>query len=227
VIAQGGLGFRLSTPPTPTSIILELSATDCVIPAGARLRLSVRNHYLVKAAAVESFRTVPLFVSSTTLVEHSPLSASRLVLPLRSEPGLDATTTARDMAVATYAWGGFQDLGGGLAGTSGVPALTGTGTFVAVSAMSLHLQGAAAAMPAAVVLGSGASPTPLFGGVLVPTPEVVVFTAIDAGGQLVESFAWPTGLPARWTFTSQCLVLDAGANGYVAFSNALRGVSPP
>jgi hypothetical protein len=81
-------------------VTVELSATDCVVPAGAQLRLSVRNHYLVKAAAAESFRTLPLFVPATFGVEHSSGMASRLVLPLRSEPGLDVVTAAREILLS-------------------------------------------------------------------------------------------------------------------------------
>ncbi len=79
-----------------------------MVPAGARLRLSVRNHYLVKAAAVDSFRTLPLFVPSTVLVEHSPGMASRLMLPLRAEPGLDAVTSTRDVLLSQPANATFQ-----------------------------------------------------------------------------------------------------------------------
>jgi hypothetical protein len=93
--------------------------------------------------------------------------------------------------------------------------------------MQLQLQGAAPNAPAALVFGAGEAPQSLFGGTLVPAPEIVLFGATDAAGAAGLSFVWPAGVAARWTFTSQYLVLDAGAGGNVAFSNALRGIAPP
>jgi predicted acyl esterase len=103
VIAQGGTGVRLANAPTTTTVAFDLSATDCVVPAGARLRLSVRNHYLVKAAAIESFRCMPTFVPSTVAIEHRPGMLSRLTLPMRPQVGLDASTAATTLDLATAA----------------------------------------------------------------------------------------------------------------------------
>lgn len=108
VIAQGGRGVRQAGLPTPATIVIEMSATNCVVPAGSSLRLSVQNHYLVKPATSDTFRTVPLFVTSTTQIEHSPTMASRLLLPMRTEPGLDAVTATRDIQLAQPASVQFQ-----------------------------------------------------------------------------------------------------------------------
>jgi predicted acyl esterase len=107
VVAQGGRGAFLAGGPTPTTLTIELSATDCVVPAGARLRLSVRNHFLVKAAAVESFRCMPPFVPSTTAIEHRPGMASRLELPMRPFVGLDAATATTSLDLAQPAPASF------------------------------------------------------------------------------------------------------------------------
>ena len=100
VVAQGGIGVRLASAPATTTVTIEMSATDFVVPAGARLRLSVRNHYLVKAAAIESFRCMPVFTSSSVAVEHKPGMLSRLTLPMRPSVGLDASTPATTLDLA-------------------------------------------------------------------------------------------------------------------------------
>lgn len=100
IVAQGGTGVQLATAPAATTVAFDLSATACVVPAGARLRLSVRNHYLVKAAAVETFRCIPPFVASTVAVEHKPGMLSTLTLPMRPQGGFDATTATRELSLA-------------------------------------------------------------------------------------------------------------------------------
>lgn len=99
VIAQGGTGVRQAGGPTPATVTIELSATACVVPAGARLRLSVQNHYLVIPAATEAFRYMPFFTTSRVDLEHKPGATSRLVLPVRAEPRLDVTTDATELSL--------------------------------------------------------------------------------------------------------------------------------
>lgn len=107
IVAQGGTGVRLAAAPAPTTVAFDLSATACVVPAGARLRLSVRNHYLVKAAAVEGFRCIPPFVASTVAVEHKPGMLSTLTLPMRPQGGFDAVTATRELSLAQPAPAAF------------------------------------------------------------------------------------------------------------------------
>jgi predicted acyl esterase len=100
VLANGGRGVQLATGPGATTVAFELSAVDCVVPVGARLRLSVRNHYLVKPAALEGFRCIPAFVPSIVAVEHRPGMLSTLTLPMRPQVGLDAATAATALDLA-------------------------------------------------------------------------------------------------------------------------------
>jgi predicted acyl esterase len=100
IVAQGGTGVRLAAAPASTTVAFDLSATDCVVPAGGRLRLSVRNHYLVKPAAIEEFRCIPPFVPSTVAIEHRPGMLSQLTLPMRPQVGLDAATATTQLDLA-------------------------------------------------------------------------------------------------------------------------------
>lgn len=70
------------------------------MPAGGRLRLSVRNHYLVKPAALDAFRCLPPFVPSTVAIEHRPGLLSQLTLPMRPQVGIDAATATRQLDLA-------------------------------------------------------------------------------------------------------------------------------
>ncbi len=172
VVAQGGIGVRLAQAPAPTTVAIELSATDFVVPAGARLRLSVRNHYLVKAAAVEAFRCMPVFTSSSVAVEHKPGMLSRLLLPMRPSVGLDATTPATTLDLAQPAVVPFS--------LRSSPALAGSPYFLLGSLLG---QGPAAALP------GGGSIHLWFDGLtsslLDPTPNPLFpgfFGALDATG---------------------------------------------
>jgi predicted acyl esterase len=100
IIAQGGRGVFLANAPTVATVVIDLSTTSCVVPAGGRLRLSVRNHYLVKPAAVEAFRCIPPFVPSSVAIEHRPGLLSQLTLPMRPQVGIDAATATRQLDLA-------------------------------------------------------------------------------------------------------------------------------
>ena len=100
IIAQGGRGVFLASAPTVATVVVDLSTTSCVVPAGGRLRLSVRNHYLVKPAALEAFRCLPPFVPSTVAIEHRPGLLSQLTLPMRPQVGIDAATATRQLDLA-------------------------------------------------------------------------------------------------------------------------------
>lgn len=100
IIAQGGRGVFLASAPAVATVAFDLSTTACVVPAGGRLRLSVRNHYLVKPAALDAFRCLPPFVPSTVAIEHRPGLLSQLTLPMRPQVGIDAATATRQLDLA-------------------------------------------------------------------------------------------------------------------------------
>ena len=117
------------------------------------------------------------------------------------------------------------DRGHALAGTPGDPILSGTGPLTAGSVVGLDLANGHGGQPAFLVAGSTEANLPLFGGHLVPLPDLLVFQVVtDAAGQLSLSATWPAlppGTPIYW----QVLVLDPGAPAGVAFSNGLLSIS--
>jgi hypothetical protein len=121
----------------------------------------------------------------------------------------------------------WTDLGFALAGASGFPVLSGTGTLQAGTPVTVELQ-AAAPSALATLFGSVASvPQPFKGGTLVPVPPLIArLLMTDAAGGIALAFAeWPAGLSGL-TLDLQYAIQDAGAIQGVALSNALSADVP-
>lgn len=121
----------------------------------------------------------------------------------------------------------WDDLGLGLAGTHGVPALAGTGPLLPGTTLSLSLSGALANSLAYLFLGFDRIDVPFKGGVLVPAFQpplgILVPLATNGSGALAVSAPWPVSLPAGVELFVQVWIADPGAAAGVAGSNALRG----
>ena len=121
----------------------------------------------------------------------------------------------------------FEDLGDGLAGTQGVPVLEGDGTLLPADPVSLALSHALAFAPATLVVGFSEVGAPLKGGVLVPSPDMLVTGFVtDGSGSLTLNAAWPTGVPPGFSVWLQQWIVDAGAPQGLAASNGLRATTP-
>jgi hypothetical protein len=123
--------------------------------------------------------------------------------------------------------GPWKDLGFGLAGVSGVPELTGTGTLIAGSTGALELTSAAPSAPALLFASLTSTPTPFKCGTLLPVPVAFKISSVTSpGGGIVLGWpSWPAGLSGQM-LTFQHAVLDAAAPCGVALSNALQGNVP-
>ena len=133
----------------------------------------------------------------------------------------DGTLGAPDL---TAHW---TDLGQGLAGTLGLPTLSGEGTLCPGAAFTLTLANARANSGATILAGFSQVSSPFKGGVLVPSPDLVVagLTTGPAGGFTLGS-DWPTNLPSGFALFLQVWVADpAGPKGYAA-TNGLQAQSP-
>lgn len=75
-------------------------------------------------------------------------------------------------------------------------------------------------------LGFSALNLPLFGGVLVPSPDLVYLFVASAKGAKAQVFSFAAALPAGLVVHAQAAALDAVAPRGIALSNALR-VSVP
>lgn len=121
----------------------------------------------------------------------------------------------------------WVDLGFGLAGVSGVPTLIGTGSLQAGTTATLLLADAAPTAPAALIIGATPSFVPFLGGVLVPSPNLVLVGLLtDATGALTLAGTWPPAIPTGTTIYFQMWIQDAAAVFGTAASNGLELVAP-
>lgn len=125
---------------------------------------------------------------------------------------------------------GFSDLGQGLAGTNGVPTLTGSGILVAGSPTSIQLNNALGSSTAFLMIGVSALNAPLLGGTLVPNVVgpggLVVSLPLPPNGSLALNTNWPAGLPSGTSVYLQYWIADPGAVFGASASNAIVGTTP-
>ena len=121
----------------------------------------------------------------------------------------------------------WTDLDGGIAGASGVPILSGTGTPFAGIPVGLALANAKPSGAAFLIAGDQFSGLPLLSGILVPQPDLVVGALpIDSSGGLAFAGPWPPGVPPSSKLYFQYWIPDAAAPLGVAASNGLEAITP-
>ena len=121
----------------------------------------------------------------------------------------------------------WTDLGQGLAGISGVPALSGQGTLCPGSAFTFSLANARTNSSAVLVLGLTQVSLPLRGGVLVPSLDLVV-PGLPTGvtGSIDVAGTWPATLPTGFEVYLQYWIADAVAPAGYSASNGLLAKAP-
>ena len=120
----------------------------------------------------------------------------------------------------------FTDLGNALAGTTGLPSLEGLGPLSAGSAISLTLANAKPAASWWLVIGFAQANAPFKGGVLVPSPNLLIGPLPTLGGSLPLVDTWPAGLPSGLALYFQAWISDAaGPKGFAA-SNGVKALVP-
>ena len=81
--------------------------------------------------------------------------------------------------------------------------------------------------PLTLVIGLQLLNAPFKGGVLQPTPDLLIAgLQTDGAGGLVLSGTWPAGLPTTLEVIWQAWIADAGASHGYAATNGLRSVAP-
>jgi hypothetical protein len=120
----------------------------------------------------------------------------------------------------------WVDLGHALPGLLGDPILSGSGSLVPGTPVTITLNNAWFLTSAILILGSTELNAPFKGGVMVPTLDFV-FPPLPTGiGPLELSVDWPAGIPSGTDFIFQYWILDEfGPNGFSA-SNGLRLTTP-
>jgi len=124
-------------------------------------------------------------------------------------------------------WVPFVDLGNGLGGISGLPALEGDGTLQENTPITLTVSNGPPFAQAVFVLGLEVIDAPFKGGLLVPAPfSVTPGLPLDGGGSLAIPGTWPPGIPPGFKVYFQYWIPDpVGPLGFSA-SNALAAMTP-
>ncbi len=139
-----------------------------------------------------------------------------------------AGSTVLDVALTPLGGTGtWLDLGNALAGASGLPGLVGAGDLTPSTITTLTLSNALPATSAWLVTGFADVSVSFKGGILVPSPDVLIGPfAVDGTGNLVIAAPWPAGVPAAFsTYLQEWIVDAAGPVGFSA-SNALSATTP-
>jgi hypothetical protein len=114
------------------------------------------------------------------------------------------------------------DLGGGLAGAT-APRLHAYGGTQVGETFAFSVNFGPPGALTGLIVGGAATPVPAFGGVVVPSVNLLAFVLLDGDGrfhlELPLPVALPPGAPVAWV---QALVQDAGAPKGVALSNAVH-----
>ena len=120
---------------------------------------------------------------------------------------------------------GWIDLGFGLAGTHGVPSLTGTGALENGSTVTLSMSGALENSMALIVVGASRIDFPFKGGTFVPSLDFFTFAPTGPTGSLGLSGPWPEGITKGLSFFFQVWIEDANAVQGFSVTNALEGIT--
>ncbi|HKB14684.1 MAG TPA: VCBS repeat-containing protein, partial [Planctomycetota bacterium] len=123
---------------------------------------------------------------------------------------------------------GYTGLGGGLPGSGGLrPRLRGFGLLEPGGTVTLAWDQVVPAAPGVLVLGASAINLPVFGGILVPAPDVVLFASSGSGPAASMTFPVPSPPPPSAALVyAQSFFLDGGAPQGVSASNALSVTFP-
>jgi hypothetical protein len=143
--------------------------------------------------------------------------------------GLSGNGTAFLFASGFGGVQGYVDLGGAVAGTNGLePFLKGVGTLGPGQTEVVSAHRVARSLPGVLVLGNTAVASPLLGGTLFPSPDVVLmgFDANTAGDASTSIPLPASVLPYATTLYAQAGFLDPGAPLGVSMTNGLSITFP-
>lgn len=123
--------------------------------------------------------------------------------------------------------GSFVPLGGALAGSNGVPLLSGSGSLVADESTLLQITHGKPGGSAWFIVGLTLLDAPFKGGVLKPSLDVVQPPlALDGSGALALVFPWAPGLPAGTAVHTQAWIPDAAGPAGFSSTQGLSLVTP-
>jgi hypothetical protein len=199
------------------------------VPADLNLCLAAGDYFLVfssTALGVSLSLQAPGDIGSSYLASQGvdiafPPHSAFIPIGATTLFGVRVTGT---LGVAPGSW---LDRGFGLAGTSGVPSLVGSGPLIGDTEGTLILRNAKPSAACLLEVSMASAPLPFKGGLLVAWPALTTVPLLTApDGSLGLSFRWPLGLASGTSFWCQYLVSDDAAVQHVSLSNAVEATTP-
>ena len=168
------------------------------------------------------------FVGQPDLTVTVPAGAAYLFLAPHDSWYQDNTDPDGDYGVdvEVIGPGSFVDLGNGLAGVSGVPVLSGSGSLIAADPVTVTLSNARANSICFLILGFSRWDVPFKGGVLVPAADLTFLLPTDGAGGIQLQTQFPAGVPPDFHFFMQTWIVDPAAVKGMSATNALEVITP-
>lgn len=156
-----------------------------------------------------------------------PAGAQFLFVGNHDSQWFDNSDPDGDFRVELTEVGCWSDVGPALAGSNGLPQLAGSGLLLGAEPVTLDLTSARASSLAALFVGGSLALAPFKGGVLVPSPDLVLLGfSTNASGEIHLASTWPSGVPGGFVLVWQFWIADpAGPHG-AASSQGLQSVTP-
>jgi hypothetical protein len=168
--------------------------------------------------------------SQSELFAHFGLGAETTVAELAVEWTNGRITklqnVAADQTVTVATQKAWTDLGGGVPGSLGPLVLTGSGTLNPGATTTIAMTGAVPGAAGTLFVGLFPLNAPLYGGVFVPSPQLMLPFNADGAGALNLIVPWPAGLPNSFPIWMQVWCADPAATFGAAASNGLKAVTP-
>lgn len=160
-----------------------------------------------------------------THAKHSvQVTSGQILIDVTTTDAIAMVNGVQLVQTANNAW---VDLGNALPGTGGAPMLAGTGDLTVGTPVGVSLSNALPNGLVSFVVGGSNLSAPLFGGILVPNPDLILPPLpIGANGTLVLSSTMPAGVPPGIPVLVQGWIPDPmGPQGWAA-SNAIMALTP-
>jgi hypothetical protein len=129
-----------------------------------------------------------------------------------------------DMGAVSYA--PWTTLGGGIAGSFGLPLLAANGPLTPDTLVHWTLSQGPPGGGFLLLIGFAPAGLPFQGGVLWPVPHAIASLVFGHGGEAAGAGRWPAGAPAGTGVWLQAWFADGGAVQGFAASDGVRGVAP-
>ncbi len=131
------------------------------------------------------------------------------------------------LAVLEGGWEPWAVLAGALDGSNGTPALAGVGSLAPATTATFVFTNGPSTTFGWLVIGAAQWNLPLFGGVLVPSPDYLFPFATDPLGDGFMSLTWPPNVPSGASIVFQAWLLDPTnpPDGFCA-TNGLLATQP-